>query len=203
MFRIGKWRYVAGRMDAANVAGQDQEIYRTDDGRKSGPKPRGRVSLQGCDSSLCRISICASLKYSTRIIVFDRQASHCRGHTVSGDSPLSMQDKPSLDGSTREARMSALAQKRTLRGVRPMSALPPKADMDQSSRDVRFVPKADILRCSKERRYSMTSSAIASSDGGTFKRWAFAVFRLITKSNLVGCTTGRSSGLAPLRILPV
>src|SRR5262249_42866834 len=48
-------------------------------GRKSGPKPRGRVSLQGCDSSLSRISICASLKYSTRIIVFDRQASHCRG----------------------------------------------------------------------------------------------------------------------------
>src|SRR6516165_10971571 len=27
--------------------------------------------------------------------------------------------------------MSALGQKRTLRGVRPMSALPPKADMDQ------------------------------------------------------------------------
>jgi len=26
----------------------------------------------------------------------------------------------------------------------PMSALPPKADMDQHGRDVRFVPKADI-----------------------------------------------------------
>jgi len=48
------------------------------------------------------------------------------------------------------------------------------------------VPKADILRCGKERRYSITSSAIASSGGGTFKPWAFAVFRLITKSNLVG-----------------
>ena len=31
LFRIGKWRDVAGRMDAANVAGQDQEIYRTDE----------------------------------------------------------------------------------------------------------------------------------------------------------------------------
>jgi hypothetical protein len=28
-----------------------------------------------------------------------------------------------------------------------MSALPPKADMDQHGRDVRFVPKADISFC--------------------------------------------------------
>ena len=45
--------------------------------------------------------------------------------------------------------MSALGHKRTLREVRPMSALPPKADIDHYGRDVRFVPKADILRCSK------------------------------------------------------
>ena len=42
-----------------------------------------------------------------------------------------------------------------------MSALPPKADMDLDGRDVRFVPKADILRCGKERRYLLTSSAVA------------------------------------------
>jgi hypothetical protein len=30
-----------------------------------------------------------------------------------------------------------------------MSALPPKADMVQHDRDVRFVPKAEIRRCSK------------------------------------------------------
>jgi hypothetical protein len=40
--------------------------------------------------------------------------------------------------------MSALGQKRTLRYLRSKSALPPKADMDQRGRDVRFVPKADI-----------------------------------------------------------
>ena len=33
--------------------------------------------------------------------------------------------------------MSALGQKRTLRGVRPMSALPPKADVADSGWDVR------------------------------------------------------------------
>src|SRR5215471_11134796 len=31
-----------------------------------------------------------------------------------------------------------------------MSALPPKADMDQQGRNVRFVPKADILQCVKK-----------------------------------------------------
>jgi hypothetical protein len=40
--------------------------------------------------------------------------------------------------------MSALGQKRTLMHLRAMSALLPKADMDQHARDVRFVPKADI-----------------------------------------------------------
>src|SRR5215469_18541557 len=39
--------------------------------------------------------------------------------------------------------MSALGQKRTLGHVRAMSALPPKADIDQHGRHVRFVPEAD------------------------------------------------------------
>jgi hypothetical protein len=44
-----------------------------------------------------------------------------------------MQDKLSLDGSNPEARMSALGQKRTLKRLHPMSALPPKADISQRS----------------------------------------------------------------------
>src|SRR5262249_52587228 len=40
--------------------------------------------------------------------------------------------------------MSALGQKRTFPNVRPMSALPPKADIRYGDRHVRFVPKADI-----------------------------------------------------------
>ena len=40
--------------------------------------------------------------------------------------------------------MSALGQKQTFTRLQPMSALPPKADMDQHRGDVRFVPKADI-----------------------------------------------------------
>src|SRR5215469_4297470 len=42
--------------------------------------------------------------------------------------------------------MSALGQKQTSQRILLMSALPPKADMDQSGCDVHFVPKADIKR---------------------------------------------------------
>src|SRR5262249_6761801 len=40
--------------------------------------------------------------------------------------------------------MSALGQKQTLEDLRLMSALPPKADIGTRSRNVRYVPKADI-----------------------------------------------------------
>jgi GAF domain len=48
--------------------------------------------------------------------------------------------------------------------------------------------------------HSITSSASASNVGGTSSPSALAVLRLITSSNFVGCSTGRSAGLAPLRI---
>src|SRR5262249_13302917 len=48
--------------------------------------------------------------------------------------------------------------------------------------------------------YSITSSATVSSTGGISRPSAFAVFRLITSSNLVGCSTGNSEGLVPLSI---
>src|SRR5258708_214111 len=50
--------------------------------------------------------------------------------------------------------------------------------------------------------HSITSSARASSLSGIVMPSALAVLRLMTRSNFVGCTTGRSPGLAPLRIRP-
>jgi hypothetical protein len=50
--------------------------------------------------------------------------------------------------------------------------------------------------------HSITSSARASSVSGIWRPSALAVLRLMTISNLVGCTTGNSAGLTPLRILP-
>src|SRR5215467_1668478 len=49
--------------------------------------------------------------------------------------------------------------------------------------------------------HSITSSARASSIGGTSRLSALAVLRLMINSNLVGCSTGRSAGLAPLKTL--
>jgi|SRR5262245_59535921 len=80
--------------------------------------------------------------------------------------------------------MSALGHKRTSKQVRAMSALPPKADMDQNGRDVRFVPKADIGS-------SIDSSARAKIACGTDRPMALVVLRLITSSYLVGACTGR------------
>src|SRR5712671_4237241 len=50
--------------------------------------------------------------------------------------------------------------------------------------------------------HSITSSAVASRDGGTLRPSILAVSALMTSSNFEDCTTGRSAGLAPLRILP-
>jgi hypothetical protein len=49
--------------------------------------------------------------------------------------------------------------------------------------------------------HSITSSARASNVAGTSRPSAFAVLRLMTRSSLVGCTTGRSAGFSPRRIL--
>src|ERR671923_2773352 len=49
--------------------------------------------------------------------------------------------------------------------------------------------------------YLITRSARASTFGGIVRPICFAVVRLITNSNFIGCSTGSSVGLAPLRIL--
>jgi Flp pilus assembly protein TadB len=49
--------------------------------------------------------------------------------------------------------------------------------------------------------HSITSSATASSVGGTSSPSACAVIKLMTSSNFVGCSTGISPGFVPRRIL--
>ncbi len=63
-------------------------------------------------------------------------------------------------------------------------------------KDIELPPKADVAMT-----YSITSSARANNEGGTLRSSALAVVRLMTKSNLVGCSTGMSLGLAPRKIL--
>jgi hypothetical protein len=61
--------------------------------------------------------------------------------------------------------------------------------------------KSRLTHCSKMNRYPITSSARARIVGGTVIPIALAVLRLRRSSKVVGCSTGRSAGFAPLRIL--
>ena len=56
---------------------------------------------------------------------------------------------------------------------------------------------------SKQDGYSITSSASERRLSEISMPSAFAVLRLIMSSNLVGCRTGSSAGLAPLRTFAV
>jgi hypothetical protein len=52
--------------------------------------------------------------------------------------------------SGRDVRFIAPAQNNTCGYEPPMSALPPKADIADAMRNVRFVPKADIQSCRRK-----------------------------------------------------
>src|SRR5262245_45866289 len=62
--------------------------------------------------------------------------------------------------------------------------------------------RAAEQRDERAAHHSITSSAQALSVGGISRPTVRAVGRLVNKSNLVDCITGRSLGLSPLRILP-
>ena len=85
-------------------------------------------------------------------------------------------------------------------GARLMSACPPTAAQKRTFNHFGLVPQPDSCSAAKKQRYSITSSARASSMGGGISPSAWAVFRLMTVSNLVGCSTGRSAGFSPLNI---
>jgi hypothetical protein len=50
-----------------------------------------------------------------------------------------------LHGTNSKPCMSLMGQKQTLRYLRSMSALPPKADIDERDCHVRFVPKDGVI----------------------------------------------------------
>src|SRR5580693_1647492 len=84
-----------------------------------------------------------------------------------------------------------------------MSGLPHFADSGRTSPEVREGPTTDSRSAANKFDHSITSSARAKSVGGIVNPSTLAVFRLMTSSNLLLCCTGRSAGLAPLRIFPV
>ena len=77
-----------------------------------------------------------------------------------------------------------------------------------ATKDLPLCASFRLMQCSKVRGliwcdHSITSLAWMISDCGTVAPSAFAALRLITNSNLLACTTGRSAGFAPLRMRPI
>ena len=140
----------------------------------------------------------------------EREATHRRLSSGAGYGP----DGDIRAGNTEAVReqperLRANAKRGVEYGVR---ARPPMLGNERSEHltlttDARFPILVDevIQRCQSvvERLdcHSITSSARSSTDCGIVRPSAFAVLRFMTNSNLVGCSTGRSAGFAPFRIL--
>jgi hypothetical protein len=86
-------------------------------------------------------------------------------------------------------------------GVEPGPERPERAVVRGAREPAEAEGCSQELAALVEHGYSMIWSARPSTDCGIVSPSAFAVFMLITSSNLVGCSTGRSAGLAPFRIL--
>jgi hypothetical protein len=95
------------------------------------------------------------------------------------------------DGETLLTQCNADAERRAYARARP-----------KAPADAAHLPLADgsSIPIKISAPHSTTSSARASSIAGTSRPSALAVFRLITSSYLVGCCTGRTAGLSPLRM---
>src|SRR5262245_55844524 len=92
----------------------------------------------------------------------------------------------------------------TITGAQRASAQPhSRARSHQDDADLRADRStAYLVSCIRVRSaHSITLSARARNDSGTVSASAFAVLRLTTSSNLVGCSIGRSVGLAPRKSL--
>jgi hypothetical protein len=74
------------------------------------------------------------------------------------------------------------------------------ADYAWASSEVSDVPFPDK---GHRTNYSITSSARTKNDSGSVRPSAFAVLRLMVSWYFGACSTGRSAGLAPLRILSI
>jgi len=93
--------------------------------------------------------------------------------------------------------MKGIVQCRTTRskGARPLWV---KANIPPADRDVRFTPKADMCGALPYVRFVPKADiVVVPYEVHERGKSALAILRLITSSNLVGCSTGSSARWAP------
>src|SRR6185437_6718032 len=153
---------------------------------------------------------CRRQRYSDQDI--DLLIDEVLGHTLKSLRPFGR--KPVFKDNRLDINVAELGKTLTHRGTRHVFLLrarrmPEHADSWDLAvllRLHRERVRGETCRRSTEQQiertsvHSITSSARASSVGGTWKSIALAVFRLTTSSYLVGACTGRSPGFSPRRI---
>jgi hypothetical protein len=72
---------------------------------------------------------------------------------------------------------------------------------DPSDESNRICLMENLIRSRSRRGHLSTRSALASTFGDTSMPICLAAFKLITSSNFIGCSIGKSAGFLPLRIL--
>src|SRR4051794_30305307 len=125
---------------------------------------------------------------------------HCPRSASSTKRPMNVSQESPENHNSGTAFSHSQGQNRKSASARLTSTVPLKADIDCAVGTSVLCHKRTHAP-HKRQPYSITSSARVSSVGGTMTPSAFAVFKLITSSYLVGCSTGRSAGFAPLKIL--
>src|SRR6516165_10007252 len=109
--------------------------------------------------------------------------------------------------SARQLLLMRLARNRAIDiAIAPLGTVVLLPDPDLRRRVFRCVSHVEAHVCrsyamQQKHPYSISSLARRRSDSGIVKLRALAVVRLMMRSNLVGCSTGMSPGLAPRRIL--
>jgi hypothetical protein len=101
---------------------------------------------------------------------------------------------PAYDG------FGSFASLRRAARLRRMSAMPLIATESVRRNEPKRCARFRLVHRSKLHPYSISSSALACSVKGTVSPSALAVLRLMISSNLVGCCTGSSAGVSPLRM---
>ena len=95
---------------------------------------------------------------------------------------------PGGDGRRRRRASGGAARAKGFRGTLPRREL--------------SIPRGAEFSQYRKPSYSITSSTMESRPEGKARPSVFAVFMLITSSNFVACTTGKSAGFSPLRTRP-
>src|SRR5262249_50705627 len=117
-------------------------------------------------------------------------------HTLRGREITAPRDFDPAD-----VRVGSTASGRYGPDARGMSASPPIASKHWHGSETSFSARKRHMHRTKQHHYSITSSARQRTEGGIVRSRDFAVLRFTANSNFVGCSTGSSAGLTPLRTL--